>query len=271
MVDKIGLSSGVSANLQSLQRTSKFIERTDQRLLSGLRIKDPLDGAAEFFTSRALSNRASDLTQAKGNIDQAISTVEAANVGLDAINDLAQQARAVAQAAKSTSDATERQALAAQFNELRGQIDSLAQDAGFSGTNLISSSPDNLDVALNEDGSSSLTVQGTDSTSAGLGLGSRTFASDADIDAAISDATGAISSVRSSASTLGSNVTVLQNRIDFTENLTNTLESGAGSLTLADLSEEAANRLSLGTRQQLGANSLALAAESERAVLGIFG
>ncbi|MDP6389149.1 MAG: flagellin [Alphaproteobacteria bacterium] len=271
MVDKIGLSSGVTANLQSLQRTFQLANRTDQRLASGLRVKDPLDGAAEFFTSRALTNRASDLTQAKGNIDQAISTVEAANVGLEAIDDLAQQARAVAQAAKSTGDATERQALAAQFNELRGQIDSLAQDAGFNGTNLISSSPDNLDISLNEDGSSSLTIQGTDSSSAGLGIGSRTFASDADIDAAIADTTSAVSTVRTNASTLGSSTTVLQNRIDFTQNLTNTLESGAADLTLADLTEEAANRLALGTRQQLGANSLALAAESERAVLGILG
>ena len=106
-----------------------------------------------------MSDRAQDLTQTKDGIDQALSTIQAASVGLDAISDLTQQAEGLAIAARSTSDPTQRAALASQFNELRSQIDSLAQDAGFGGTNLIQGSPDDLDVILNEDGSSSLSVR----------------------------------------------------------------------------------------------------------------
>jgi flagellin-like hook-associated protein FlgL len=51
----------------------------------------------------------------------------------------------------------------------------------------------------------------------------------------------------------------------------NTLKDGSGKLTLADLNEESANLLALQTRQQLGLNSLALAAQSERAILSLFG
>ena len=47
--------------------------------------------------------------------------------------------------------------------------------------------------------------------------------------------------------------------------------TSSGTLTLADLNEEGANLLSLQTRQQLGLNSLALASQSERAVLALFG
>src|SRR3546814_3934214 len=65
------------------------------------------------------------------------------------------------------------------------------------------------------------------------------------------------SELRTNASTLGSNNTILQTRLDFTESLANTLEDGAGKLTLADLNEESANLLALQTRQQLGINSLA--------------
>ncbi len=271
MVEQVNLGSGISANLQSLQRTTRLANRTDQRLATGLRINNPLDGASEFFTSKALSNRAADLSQVKDRIGQAISTIQAATTGLDAIADLTKQARAIAEAARNTSDPTERQALADQFNRLRGQIDNLARDAGFGGTNLIQSSPDTLEVTLNEEGSSTLTVTGSDSTSAGLGIGARTFATDADIAAAISETTGALSTVRTTAASLGSNVSVLQNRIDFTRNLTNTLEQGAANLTFADLTEEAANRVATETRQRLGINTLALASRSERAVIGLFG
>jgi len=183
---------------------------------------------------------------------------------------LADQARAIATAAKNTSDPTERQALADQFNQIRTQIDNLANDSSFGGTNLISSSPDNLDVALNEDGAT-LTIQGADTSSGGLGISSRTFASDADIDAAISETDNAISQVRSTSASLTSSSSTLQNRINFTESLSNTLEEGAANVTQADLNEEAASLLSLQTRQALGSNALRIATENERAVLGLFG
>ena len=91
------------------------------------------------------------------------------------------------------------------------------------------------------------------------------------IDAALGQATAAVDTVRTSAATLASSSSALQTRINFTEDLANTLEAGAAKLTEADLNEEAANRLSLQTRQALGNNALALGAQSERAILGLFG
>ena len=100
---------------------------------------------------------------------------------------------------------------------------------------------------------------------------SRTFGSDADIEAALADIDNAQSQVRSNSMSLSSSASTLQNRIDFTDNLTNTLEQGAANLTQAGLNEEAASLLSLQTRQALGSNALTIATESERAVLGLFG
>ena len=270
MVDSVGLGSSVKSALQGLQRKSQQTNQTNERLGTGLRIRDPLDGAQDFVTAQGLSNRAADLIQARDQVGQAISTIQSAEVGLDSINQLSDQARAIAIAAQNASDPAERAQLADQFNQIRVQIDSIASDASFGGTNLIGASPDNLDVPLNEDGGT-LTVQGTDSSSAGLGISSRTFGSDADIEAALADIDNAQSQVRSNSVSLSSSTSTLQNRIDFTDNLTNTLEQGAANLTQADLNEEAASLLSLQTRQALGSNALTIATESERAVLGLFG
>lgn len=209
----------------------------------------------------------------KDNIDQAVSTLAAAIQGIESITQLVQQAKGLILTAKATSDLNERAALAAQFDELRVQIDSLSNDASFGGTNLIENNPDNLTVDFNEDSSSSLTINGINSSTAGLGVGPAlgNFSIDLLIDISLAQVEGAITSLRSAAATLGSNSTVLQTRLLFTEDITNTLEEGSGKLTLADLNEEGANALSLETRQQLGLNSLALAAQSERAILSLFG
>ena len=273
--NKISLTQAVSSNLLELQRTATLIDKTQTRLSTGLKVNSAIDDASAFFTARALDNRASDLSSLKGNIDLAISSIQAAIDGIDAITDLVQQAKGLASNAKATGDTNERSTLAVQFNELLSQIDSIANDSTFNGLNLLKASPDNLDVVFNEDNTSNLTITGLDNTTASTGINlagaTNNFADVTAIDTALTAISAALVTLRGNASTLGSNSTILKTRLDFTQNLVNTLENGSGKLTLADLNEESANLLSLQTRQQLGLNSLSLAAQSDRAILSLFG
>ena len=273
--EKVNLTEAIRGNLLTLQRSARAIDQTQTRLSTGLAVNSALDDASAFFTARALNNRASDLQSLKSNTDLAISTVQAALDGIDSITDLVQQAKGLASNAKATGNTNERSTLAVQFNELLSQIDSLANDATFNGINLLQASPDNLDVVFNEDNTSNLTITGLDATTASTGINiavaANNFGLNANIDTALTAISSALTTLRGNAATLGSNATILKTRLNFTENLTNTLESGAGKLTLADLNEESANLLALQTRQQLGLSSLALAAQSERAILSLFG
>jgi len=275
MAVKIALSAGVKSNLLTLQKTASSIATTQTRLSSGLKVNSALDDASAYFTSVALNNRASDLSTLKSDIDLSVSTIESAINGIDAITELVQQAKGLANQAKATGDTSERSTLATQFNELLNQIDDLANDSSFNGTNLLQATPDNLTVTFNEDNSSNLTITGLDSTTASTGLSitaaAAAFANDTNINTALTELNSALTELRTNAATLGSNSTVLQTRLDFTTSVVNTLETGAGKLTLADLNEESANLLALQTRQQLGINSLSLAAQSERSILGLFG
>ncbi|MCB1476780.1 MAG: flagellar protein, partial [Rhodobiaceae bacterium] len=129
-----------------------------------------------------------------------------------------------------------------QFNELRDQIDQLTKDAGFNGVNLLNG--DDLSVLFNEDGSSSLDITGVTYDSAGLGISavaSGGFDDNADINAALTELGDAIDTLRTQSSAFGSNLSIVETRQDFTNNLINTLETGASNLTLADTNEEAAN------------------------------
>ncbi|AVX04062.1 flagellin [Maritalea myrionectae] len=96
------------------------------------------------------------------------------------------------------------------------------------------------------------------------------FDTDASINASLANITDALSTLRSQASTFGTNLTVVENRQNFTTRLINTLEEGAGKLTLADTNEEGANLLALQTRQQLSSTSLSFASQADQNVLRLF-
>ncbi|MGV8833082.1 MAG: flagellin [Devosia sp.] len=165
-----------------------------------------------------------------------------------------------------------RSGLADQFNELRDQLDKLADDASFNGINLLRG--DKLAITFNETGTSSIDIQTKDAktvNSANLGVSTTIKASDLDsdtnIDTELSKLKTALNDVRSQASSFGSNLSIVQGRQDFTNSMISTLQDGAGNLTLADMNSEAANLLALQTRQSLASNSLSLASQQDQSVL----
>ena len=268
----INLSGATRTNLLALQRTTNLIARTQERLSTGLRVNSAIDNAIAFFQARSLSDRAGDLSVLKNDIDQGVSSVETAVNGIEAISDIVEQMKGLALSAKSDADVENRSKAAIQFNDLRLQLDNLANDSSYKGTNLLKGSPANLKVTFSEDGSSTLTISGVASDASGLSViaAASNWAADTNIDTAINDLDSALTTLRSSASTMGSNASVLSLRLDFTANLVNSLEEGSAKLVNANLNEESANLLTLQTRQQLGTIGLSIAQQSEQSILRLF-
>ncbi|POF28184.1 flagellin N-terminal helical domain-containing protein [Roseibium marinum] len=96
------------------------------------------------------------------------------------------------------------------------------------------------------------------------------FATDSAIDRTVDRLNTALSTLRTQASEFGTNLSIVENRQDFTKSMINTLEEGAGKLTLADTNEEGANLLALQTRQSLASTSLSFAAQADQNVLRLF-
>jgi len=174
----------------------------------------------------------------------------------------------------TATNGTNRNQAVTDFNTLRTQIDQLASDSSFKGVNLLQASND-LTVNFNEDQSSSLTISSKllDTSASGLNISAATksgFASDSTVEAALSSLDAAVSTLRQQAASFGNNLSIVENRQDFTSNLINTLETGAGKLTLADTNVEGANLLALQTRQSLGTTTLSLASQADQNVLRLF-
>ncbi|MBF0324320.1 flagellin [Magnetospirillum moscoviense] len=289
MADNVTLSSSIRTNLLTLQKTGDLVNRTNNRLSTGLRVASAVDDAVNYFQGKSLSDRAADLTSRKEGIDQGISSLKSAIGGLEAVEKLLVQMKGVLLSAKS-STAAERVDLASQFNTLATQLTALSNDASFQGLNLINATGANLKVQFSEKTSAILDVGGTDNrfsamvgfTAAGAtviatavtGLTSGWSAISASVslfDNIIEKMDSAVTTVRSNGKTLGTNVALLQTRLDFTKAYVNTLKEGADKLTLADLNEEGANLVSLQTRQQLGIQALSFAGQQDQGILRLFG
>jgi len=164
-----------------------------------------------------------------------------------------------------------RSTLQTNFNALLTQINQLAGDSSYNGVNLLNSN--NLIVVFNENNTSSLTIQGVNDNSGGLGLSAlnnNQFQDNNSINTVITSINAAITSVRAQTETFGTNSSTIQTRQTFEQNLINTLQTGASNLVLADQNEASANLLTEQTQQQLEISALSIANQANQSVLKLF-
>jgi flagellin-like hook-associated protein FlgL len=179
----------------------------------------------------------------------------------------------------STTSA-QRSSLVQQFTDVKNQIDQLAKDSGYNGTNLLAG--DKLNIVFNEKtgaAQSKISIQGNTLSASSLGIGDLVDSSsaqqgadigvqnNADLSRAADTLTNALTSLKSLSSTLGSNLATVQTRQDFTKNLSDVLTTGASNLTDADMNAEAAKSQALSTRQSLGISALSLSNTAAQGIL----
>ena len=267
----ISLTAGMRTNLLNLQNTSQLLNRTQQRLSSGKQVNSALDNPTNFFAAQNATQRASDLSDRKDGMSEAVQTVSATNAGISAITGLINAAKGVAQSALSTSDTNVQSKLAAQYDTIRTQIDNISSDSGYRGLNLLSST-NTLVVTFNEGSTSQLNVVGFLANSTGLSLSAAggDWQSISSITADAANMDTAISTLRTNTQTLAANLNIITTRQGFTDSMISTLQTGSDNLTLADMNQEGANMLMLQTRQSLGTTSLSMSSQAAQSVLKLF-
>ncbi|MCU0842879.1 MAG: hypothetical protein MUC79_14340 [Thiobacillaceae bacterium] len=283
-MNEINLTAAMRSNLVSLQSTEVLLNRTQERLATGLKVNSALDNPTNFFAARGHNQRADQLTGLKDNIGEAIQTVKAADKGVKAISSTIEQLRGIVTQARSalsaSTSATQLQALDDQYNEVVKQLNNLQSDSTYKGINFLSASA-SLTVNFNETSSTSLTMTGFSGTASGLAISGGSASGSGTITSAnLNSASGlnniettlnnAIATLSSEGAKLAANLGILTTRQDFITDMVNTLKEGATKLTAADTNEEGANMLMLQTRQQLGVTSLSLASQAAQSVLRLF-
>jgi flagellin len=105
-INDVSLTSGMRANLLSLQETVSLLDRTQSRLSTGKKVNSAIDNPISFFASQALTSRASTIDSLKDAMGQAVQTITAADKGIKALTVMIEQAKGIAQSALSAEAST---------------------------------------------------------------------------------------------------------------------------------------------------------------------
>ena len=272
-IDNVTLTAAMRQNVLSLQNTQTHMNSTETALSTGKSVNTALDNPIAYFAAQSYTDRANDLSNLKDSMNTAIQSVTAANNGITGIEDLVAQAQSIANSALATTDTTSLGAYQKQYNAILGQITDLATDSNYGGTNLLQDAT--LKVTFdNSNTNSFLNITGFSADATGLGLngGAATgaWATTQDINTDVGLLNTATTSLRTQASNMSNNLAVVNSRLDFTNNMINTLQTGSDDLTLADMNQEGADLLTLQTQQQLGITALSLASQAAQSVLKLF-
>ncbi len=268
-LNDIALARGLQSNLLILRSTDRLHVRTAERLTSGRRINSPVDGAQSYFLSKNQQLRAQDLAGRKDGMGTALSTIDAASSGIDAMLALTAEMRSLLASARAATDPAERANLSAQFDALAAHVRGVADDSAFNGVNLLGG--DTLLVELNERGTAQYAVNGLDVTNdLAWAAAPNAWAANGDIDSSEAMLDGVEAEIRSFTGTFAHAGGLIGSRAAFTEHMIATLQTGAAHIVAADPNEEGANMLALQTRRQVAMQAVSIIADGQRAILSFF-
>jgi len=165
----VTLSSAVRSSLLSLQNTTDLIDRTQQRLSSGLRVSSAVDDPVSFFQAKSLNDRAFDFTEKKDGIDQGVSSLSVALEGIEAVENIVRQLKGITSSLKSATG-TQFTDLITQYSDLRTQIGLLVDDSTYQGTNLVNNTSETLSISFSDKTGSLVTVNAANLRESGLGI-----------------------------------------------------------------------------------------------------
>ena len=147
----INTNYGASLALQSLQATQKDLEDVQGRITTGLKVADASDNGAVFAIAQGQRARLTSLTSIKDAMDRTGSAINVALAAGTAVGDILQQLKSKAVSAQAQDLTTnQRNALQADFDNLRNQINQIVGSAQFNGLNLIAAGGASLNVAMSD-------------------------------------------------------------------------------------------------------------------------
>ncbi|MEW6258652.1 MAG: flagellin [Thermodesulfobacteriota bacterium] len=131
-----------SLNAQrNLVKTQNMLNRSLQRLSSGLRINSAKDDAAGLAISTRFTAQVRGLDQAVRNANDGISLLQTSEGAMQEVTNLLQRMRELAvQASNDTNTASDRASLQDEVDQLYAEIDRIAASTQFNGINLLDGS-----------------------------------------------------------------------------------------------------------------------------------
>lgn len=276
----IFVNTNVSAlNAQrQLFNSSSALDKSYERLSSGLRINSASDDAAGLQISNRLTSQIEGITQAVRNANDAISLTQTAEGALGETTNALQRIRQLAiQSQNGINSAADRTALNSEVSALKNEIDRIATDTQYNGQDLFdggfsakflvgANSGQTISVNLS---AGSIATAGF--SSAGLAIASLTVATAEGASAAIDSIDTALSAIGAVRADLGSAENRFQSSIRNLSNVNENLSSARSRVLDTDFAAETANLTKNQILQQASLAVLSQASNRPQTALALLG
>ena len=251
------------------------VQKSLEKLSSGLRINRAGDDAAGLAISEKMRGQIRGLEQASRNSQDAISLIQTAEGALNETHAILQRMRElVVQAGNlGTNQPEDLQAIQDEIQSLLAEIDGIAERTQFNGKTLLdgdfASTSLIFQIGANEGQQLLLTI--ADMSASGLGVSaisvSTSLATTFDIDAAISSIDGAIEKVSAERSKLGATQNRLEHTIKNLDNAAENLSAAESRIRDVDMAKEMMEFTKMNILSQAAQAMLAQANMQPQAVL----
>ncbi len=272
----------INTNIASLQAQRSLgavqmrLQTSYTRLSSGFRINAAADDAAGLAVSENLRSQIRSFTVAERNTRNAVGMANTAEGGLGQISDVVIRMRELSvQAANGDLTSTDRGYIDTEFQQLKDEIDRLANSTNFNGTTLLGGSALSIafQVGINTTSNDTISLGfgGISVSSLGLSGVSVGGSSATNASSAIDSLDGAITSVLNSRAQFGAVVNRLQVAITNSQAIRTNLEAANSAIRDVDVAEETSQMARSQVLLQAGASVLSQANQAPQLALQLLG
>jgi flagellin len=273
-LNSVNTNSDAALALQELNNTNAQISTVQTEVSTGQAISSPTSNGAIWAIAQGQRSQVSALASVSQSLQRGQSAIDVALSAGQSISDLLNQIKtnllAGADASQNTSS---RQNLNNEFKSLLTNIQTTINNANFNGVNLIQSGAKSFTALANVTATSLITVQAQSLAFGGtINLLSATasFGTASQAQTLLTEVDTSITNVNTALGQLGTSSNSLTSQLNFTNNLSATLNTGIGNLVDADLAQATAQLTALQTKQQLGVQSLSIANGESTNLLTLF-
>ena len=286
----INTNTAATISANALTKNERAMSQTMERLSTGQRINSAADDAAGLAISSKMTSQINGLNQAVRNANDGISMIQTADGALIEMTGMLQRMRELSvQSASDTNTTTDRAALDLEFDELKEEIDRIANNTQWNGTNLLDSSL-SVDFQVGANASQTVTVviedfnilnteatsgvfEGLNQSALGgtaardltaLGVDSKSNAT-----TAITDLDMAIEHVNTQRATLGATMNRLEYAADNLANVAQNASASRSRILDADYAAETTELARTQIIQQAGTAMLSQANQQAQSVLAL--
>src|SRR5262249_14606971 len=261
-----------------LSVTNQNLQKTLFRLSSGSRINTGADDAAGLAIADGLKANVTALTQSSQNASNGVGALQVADGALAQVTTLLNRAVTLAtEASTGTVSSAQRDALDAEFTQIKAEIDRIGSTTTFNGTSVFTATT--TSIFLSDSSSSSqigVTVGTISSSAITNGSSSATLSSDSlagttgtAAQTALTHINTAIANVAGIRGSIGAGINRLQSAVNVINNQIQNLASAEDGIRAADIPSEVANLSRFTILNQSGISALAQANSAQQSVLNL--